>query len=232
MNKINLCLLLAAAWLVCSGCNPIQIAPEIERTGFEQYPTRDEQLRYDNFMLGRLKYYDADANIDIISAAFIDSRNNQNGRLDDHEKQLLQLAIEKGKLYFTVGAPLYNPLNGREVGKQELANGKPTNNPLDYFVSADQKRWQQLLGTYLTFEDSRAVFRKSPASAMGENLWGIIEVDFAPCRFSKPLYVSRVWRAYDNGNAIKYYAIPFNAYRLNPEICKLAAPNFKLIYVP
>jgi hypothetical protein len=220
------------ACVVCIGCTPIQIAPEIERTGFEQYPTREEQLRYDNFMLGRLKYHDADANSDLISAAFLDSRNNQNGRLDEHEKQLLQMAIDKVKLYFTVGAPMYNPARGREVTKQEMNNGKATNNPLDYFQPADQKRWQQLLGTYLTFEDARVVFRKSPSSAIGENLWGIIEVDFSPCRFGKPFYISHVWRAYDNGSSIKYLAIPFNAYRLNPEICKLLGANFKLIYVP
>lgn len=214
---------------LASGCTSIDLAPDLDPTGMEQYVNREEQFQYDNFMLGRLKYTEPDPDIDLVTIAFIDARSNRNGRLDEDERNLIKEFREQQKIYFSVGCPIYNPTQGREVGDKDQHLGVPTCNPLDYFVPEDRPMWKGLSGCYLEFNDATRFFRDNSGEANPARLWGIIEVDFSPLTYGKPVVVTQVWKMTDMTQ--QRVPLPLKIYQVKPEVCKLLEWNFKIIYM-
>ena len=226
-NKIII-VILSILFLGCS----ITVPPKPETHGRDKYPTKSLQLQYDNFMLGRLKYYEDSEDIDLITIAFIDSRMSNNKKYDEYEEKVIKEAISQEKLYFTVGRPLYNPETGKEVSENEMFLGVPTSNPLDYMATNDIKRWKDIVGAYVSIEDARIGFSKIVVDKDKAHLdpWGIIEVDFVPLRYGRPLRVVKAWK-WDPRAENEFNPENIHYYKLDSSICKLLNPIFKIIYV-
>ena len=201
-------------------------------TGMEKYPTKKDQYFYDNFMLGRLKYYQHDEQVDLITVAFMDQRISPNEKLDDHEKKLLKNAIQLEKLYFTVGWPIYDPSTGRECDEKERAKAVATCNPLDYLPISDIKRWMGVTGAYVTFEDALWGIGKVRPTKEGpsNDPWGIVEIDFSPLKYGKPIRVLRSWNV-DMNNPKDCHLVKLNIYKVDPSVCKLIKPDVRILYV-
>ena len=232
------------------GCTSIHLAPpDIEKTKYDKFPTIEQQFTYDNYMLGRLKYYTPDKDVDLISIAFIDQRNQPNEKLDESERQILKLAREKRKLYFLVGWPKYDIDRGRKVTTKNLYEGTPTNNPLDFTYIPDQRRWQAIRGCYLKFEDARQGLlqyrqetkrlqafesknkeTKKIQQEKRPSSWGIVEVDFSFLTYGKPIQITRAWQAYGNG-PLKFMEMAIINYQIKSQVCKLLHHEFRIMYV-